>query len=95
MDEEVVIYKCSHVGVAGTTDVHVRLTIDGKFIARCGIAIMGSTNMDEEGFKACNYDPFHDKFHDNYAQGMGETQAEAIEALKSDMHQTADSIWGI
>jgi len=93
MKTDVVIYKCSHVGVAGTTDVHVRLTIDGKFIARCGIAIMGSTNMDEEGFKACGYDPFHEKFYDNYAEGTGATETEALDALKADMHQTADSLW--
>lgn len=54
---------------------------------------MGSTNMDEEGFKACDYNPFHDKFYDNYAEGAGATEAEALDALKADMHQTADSLW--
>lgn len=93
MKAEVVIYRCSHVGVAGTTDVHVRRTIDGNYIARCGIAIMGATNMDEEGFKACGYDPFHPDFRDNFAQGDGATEEEAIAALKADMRQTADSLW--
>lgn len=95
MTNETVIHKCRHVGVAGTTDVHVKRSEDGKFIARCGIAIMGATNMDEDEFKACNYDPFHEKFHDNFAEGVGATEAEAIENLTADMHHTADSIWAI
>jgi hypothetical protein len=93
MGEEVVIHECSHIGVAGTTAVHVKRSEDGSFVARCGVAIMGSTNMDEEGFKACNYNPFHGKFQDNYAEGMGKTEAEALDALKADMHQMADSLW--
>ena len=90
---EMVIHECSHIGVAGTTSVHVKRGEDGSFVARCGIAIMGSTNMDEEGFKACNYNPFHDKFYDNYAEGTGTTEIEALEALKADMRQIADSLW--
>lgn len=93
MTEQVTIIKCDHIGVAGTTDTHVRRNQDGTYEARCGIAIFGSTQMDEAGFKACNYDPFHEQFYDNFASGTGSTEAEAIEALKRDMRQTADSLW--
>ena len=91
--EETVIFKCSHIGVAGTTPVHVKRLDDGTFKARCGIAIMGSTNMDEAGFEACGHNPFHEKFYDNFAEGDGSTQEEALAALKTDMRQTADSLW--
>ena len=90
---DTVIFQCSHIGVAGTTDVYVRQMEDGTFKARCGIAIMGSTNMNEAQFEACGHDPFHPKFHDNWAEGDGATKEEALAALKADMHQTADSLW--
>jgi hypothetical protein len=93
MSEETVLYQCSHIGVAGTTPVHVMRMADGTFKARVGIAIMGSTNMDEAGFDACGHNPFHPEFRDNWAEGDGATEEEAIEALKSDMRQTSDSIW--
>jgi hypothetical protein len=54
---------------------------------------MGATNMDEEGFKACNYDPFHERFYDNYAAGDGATEEEAIAAMKADMRSLANSLW--
>jgi len=96
MEKEITVFKCDHIGVAGTTDVHVKLrkTQGGNDIyeARCGIALMGSTQMDEWGFKACNYDPFHPEFLDNYCIGRGATQEEAIERLKEDMKDTANSI---
>lgn len=93
MSEETVVFKCSHIGVAGTTPVHVKRLNDGTFKARCGIAIMGSTNMDEAKFEACGHNPFHPEFHDNWAEGAGATEEEALAALKADMHQTADSLW--
>lgn len=51
MSEETVVFQCSHIGVASTTPVHVKRFEGGTFKARCGIAIMGSTNMDEAGFE--------------------------------------------
>lgn len=94
MSEEFTYIACSHIGVAGTIDVVIKETADG-FEARCGIAILGHTNMDEQGFKNCNHDPFHEEFYDNYAHGFGKTRDEAIENLKKDMSKTADSIWAI
>lgn len=92
-EEKTVIYQCSHIGVAGTTPVHVKRMADGAFKARVGIAIMGATNMDEAEFEACGHNPFNAKFHDNWAEGDGATEEEAIAALKADMRQTADSLW--
>ena len=93
MSEETIVFQCSHIGVSGTTPVHLKRLDDGTFEARCGIAIMGSTNMDEGGFKACDYNPFHPDFRDNWAAGKGATEAEALDALKADMRSTADSLW--
>jgi len=92
MNNETIIYQCSHIGVSGTTPVHVKNAESG-YVARCGIAIMGATNMDESGFKACNYDPFHPQFYDNYSEGRGATETQAIDALKQNMKSTADSLW--
>jgi hypothetical protein len=93
MTKPIIVRQCSHIGIAGTTPVHVKQHESGAFEARCGFAVMGATNMDEAGFKACNYDPFHEKFHDNYAVGLGDTEESAIEALKLDMKTTADILW--
>lgn len=95
MQQEVILYQCEHIGVAGTTDVHVKKLTDGTFEARCGIALMGTANMDEAGFKACNSDPFHDLFHDNYASGIGPTEVGALEAMKNDMKLLVNSLWAM
>jgi hypothetical protein len=93
MSDEIKVYHCQHIGVAGTTAAHVKRKDDGTYEARIGIALMGATNMDEEGFKACNYDPFHERFYDNYAAGDGATEEEAIAAMKADMRSLANSLW--
>jgi hypothetical protein len=93
MTTEKTLYKCSQIGCSGTTDVHVKKLPNGRFEARVGIAIMGMTNMDESGFKACSHDPFHDRFYDNFARGLGDTQEEAIASMKKNMKATADSLW--
>lgn len=93
MSGHVTIFACSHIGVSGTTQVHVKRLDDGTFQARCGIAIMGSTNMNEAEFKACDYNPFSDDFRDNFAEGNGDTEDAALAALKADMRETANSLW--
>lgn len=95
MSEEKIVYQCSHIGISGTTPVHVRKLADGTFEARVGIAIIGITNMDEAEFESCGYDPFSEKFHDNWASGKGATEAEALEDLKADMQSTADGLWAM
>lgn len=50
-------------------------------------------NMNEADFAACNSDPFHDKFYDNYASGIGASEAEAIEAMKKHMISMASALW--
>lgn len=93
MEGHVTIHQCSHIGVAGTTAVHVKKLPDGTYEARVGIAIMGSTNMPWDDLKDAN--PFDDSFQDNFALGMGKTEEEALADMKADMNKTADSIWAI
>lgn len=90
---EIVLFACSSMGLSGTTEIHVKKLDDGTFEARMGIALFGSTNMDDKGFEACNYDPFHDKFYDNYVRGKGKTQDEALDAMKEDQKQITESLW--
>jgi hypothetical protein len=87
------IYVCSHIGVSGTTDVHTKKRSDGLWEARVGIALLGGTNMDEEGFARCNSNPFHDLFYDNYASGTGKDEKTAIDNMKKDMRDISDSLW--
>lgn len=93
MTEETIIYQCSNIGIAGTTPVHVKHLDDGTFEARCGFALMGETNMSEAGFADCNYDPFHEKFYDNYSVGKGGDEEKAIAQLKANMKYIADHLW--
>lgn len=93
MSEQIIIYQCSNIGIAGTTPVHVIKHDNGTFEARCGFALMGATNMSAEEFAACDYNPFNEKFHDNYSVGKGDDEEQAIAQLKSNMKTTADSLW--
>jgi prophage antirepressor-like protein len=93
MDKETA-FVCSHVGVAGTTRVFVREV--GKagqswFVARVGIAILGYTNRKDAGLKNAN--PFDEDFRDNYAEGSGDTNDLALEALRKDIEKTAETLW--
>ena len=89
----VTIHQCHHIGVAGTTPVVVQLNNDGLYEARIGIAIMGAMNMNEADFKACDYNPFHKDFQDNFASGKGATEAEALDAMKADMQSISNTLW--
>jgi hypothetical protein len=93
MSDQILIHQCSNIGVNGTTPVHVQLQKDGTFEARCGFALLGTTNMTDGEFEACGYNPFHDNFYDNYATGKGITEEDAVAALKLNMKETADSLW--
>jgi hypothetical protein len=93
------VYTCQHVGVAGTTKVHVRHVQVGKpargvidvFEARVGIAILGQCNPETTE----DSDPFSRRFRDNFARGLGTTPEMAIEALRADMQDTAASLWAV
>jgi hypothetical protein len=87
----IVAFHCTSIGVAGTTRVFVKEIGPMKFEARVGIAIMGSTNRNDDGLALAN--PFDEDFHDNYAKGEGATRELALEALKLDMKKIADDIW--
>lgn len=81
--------SCSDGGISGTTPIYIRKTADG-FVARVGISILGTTNLPEKELKAAN--PFLD-FRDNYAEGKGKTEAEALEALRADIRKMSDTLW--
>lgn len=90
MSDEFTVFNCSTVGVAGTTKVFVR-QVGESFVARVGIAILGSTNMKAADLASAN--PFDDSFQDNFAEGIGATQEAALQDLKRDMGDIAESIW--
>lgn len=92
MSDEISYFICHTPGLSGTTPVTIKKSPEG-FEARMGFALFGSTNMDENGFRAAQYNPFHDLFHDNYATGKGTTQEEAIEMLKKEIHNIHESLW--
>lgn len=84
------VFNCSMIGVAGTTKVFVR-KMGEHFVARVGIAILGSTNMSDGALAVAN--PFDDSFEDNFAEGIGPTQEAALLDLKKDMGDISESIW--
>lgn len=94
-------HVCTNVGISGATKVVVchrqtakpghegRPLVRDIFEARVGIAIMGNyadTTTEDS-------DPFDRRFRDNFAQGFGTTEEEALEALRADMKSTADALW--
>lgn len=85
-------FTCHSIGLAGTTPVTLRRDSNG-FTARMGVAIFGTTNMDEEGFEKCGGNPFHSEFHDNYVEGSGLTEDEAIKAMEKDYWNMHESLW--
>lgn len=93
-EEKITAFQCESVGISGTTQVFVRRMAADRgsaFVARVGIAIMGQTNMAPELLKDAN--PFDESFRDNYCEGVGGTQEEAIAALKRDIEETSQSLW--
>lgn len=89
-------FICHSIGLSGTTPVTIQHSAGlgwEQFEARMGIAIFGTSNLDEEGFEAAQYNPFHDLFHDNYVHGFGTTAEAAIEAMKRDHHEIHESLW--
>jgi len=91
-DDKISIFMCQDVGVDGTTEVHVQEK-DGVFEARIGFALFGSTMMTEEEFEACDCNPFHENFRDNFASGEGATKEEAIEAMKKNLSSVSASLF--
>jgi len=85
-------HECSHIGVSGTTAIVIRKTAEG-YEARMGFALMGHTNMNEDGFRAAEFNPFHGEFYDNYVKGVGLTEDEAMAAMKNDLNEISESLW--
>lgn len=81
-------FSCSSLGVVGVTPVFVR-KMGTKFVARCGIALMGQL-MDEN---SVNKNPFDDNFLDNIVEGIGDTEEEALAKLKKDSNDISISLF--
>jgi len=86
------LFICHNVGIDGLTDVFVKED-EGVFTARMGFALFGNSNMSEEQLEACDYNPFHDDFYDNYVQGLGSSRDEAVDNMKKNMKGISDSLW--
>lgn len=92
MPEPLTFINCATIGVSGTTRVAVQRRPDGQIEARVGIALLGTTQVPVESLKDMN--PFDDDFPDNYAGGVGATEAEALAALKQNCREIADGLLG-
>lgn len=86
------IFQCSTIGVAGLTDVHVKLHLSGVYEARMGITIMGMQNMTDKELDACDRNPFHAAFCENFAVGLGTTRDIAVQLMKEDCQRTSQMI---
>lgn len=82
-----------HPGMQGTTPVTLKTHPDGRIEARMGFSLFGATNMDEDGYRAAQYNPFHPEFHDNYVDGFGLTDEDAIAAMKKKFNEIYESLW--
>jgi hypothetical protein len=76
---------CSNIGVAGITDVKF-MQKDGKYVARVGIALMGSAHETDIE------DPFHPEYPNNYAEGVGDSTEEALAAMRVRIKEISDSL---
>lgn len=83
----------SHIGVSGSTNIFVQAVPGTKLIeARMGISFMGTTQMSLADISRIG-SPFHPDWQDNYVQGFGNTQEEAVDNLKVELSKTADLLW--
>jgi hypothetical protein len=89
----ITVFRCDHIGVSGLTKVHKRLLLDGRVELRMGFALLGSSNMSKSELEAVQYNPYHENFYDNYVEGTGATEEEALDVLKDRMQRVQDSLW--
>lgn len=83
----------SSQGFSKLTDIFFKLTEVGTVEAKMGIEFMSSDDGVEERLKACNHDPFHENFKENYVNGVGNTREEAISELRKDMQSLENHMW--
>lgn len=81
------------LGLSATTPVRYRKHSSGKVEARMGIALFGSSNMNEEEMAAVGHDPFSNLWHDNYEHGFGATEEEALADLEKRANDTSEALW--
>ena len=85
------VYRYQPTGVSKTTEYFFRDLPDGKLEVRCGIALMGCTNMTKEQLKTAN--PFSEAFRDNYAAGIGTNKDTALANLDEDIYNIAATLF--
>lgn len=78
------------MGVTATTKAYVRPAAGG-FEARMGVAVLGQANMKREQLERLT--PFDAGFKDNYIEGSGPTEAEALEKMKEDMEALSKTLF--
>lgn len=88
-------FLCSALGISGTTKVFVRETVndnyDPMFTARMGIAVFGVTQRKDPGLSEAN--PFDPDFGDNFAEGIGNTEIQALADLKQDVDDLSKTLF--
>ena len=92
-EPKVAVFVCEHIGMSGITKVHKRVLEDGTVELRMGFALMGSSNMSERELDFIDHNPFHPGFYDNFVEGRGKSEAEALVVLKDRMKRITDSLW--
>jgi len=87
------VHTDSNIGVSGAK-IHWMRSKDGELHwCRMAIAIMGSFNNSDEYIEKTS--PFDPQFNDNYVQGKGKTQEEALENMKKDMEGISNSLFEV
>ncbi len=85
-------FQCDLPGVAGTTQVFIKTVKNNqgtKYIARVGVAIMGSVN-DPECF---NKNPFDENWFDNYVEAKAYSMEALYRVLQRKMKELQNSLW--
>lgn len=86
------IHICKGAGISALTEAFIKED-EGKFVARMGFCLFGSSMMNEEQLAACDYNPFHKDFFDNYVEGTGDSEEEALEMMKNRIKGISCSLW--
>jgi hypothetical protein len=91
--EHLIVHEDKNIGVSATTAVVYCQHSPESWEARQAVALLGSSNMNDEEIKACGNNPFHPDFHDNYVHGFGPTMEAALAAMQLDAAKMSESLW--
>lgn len=82
-------FTCKHVGLSFVTDLWGHQREDGKYEVRQGFALFGRL-MSEQSQDG---NPFDKNFIDNYAVGVGNDVAEALQEFEKSVESIAKTLW--